>query len=54
VFPSTDLHVLSDLDVFFLMFLAGLEMDPTEIRSADRLAIVISIIAFFFHLISGT
>lgn len=27
VFPDTDLHVLSNLAVFFLMFLAGLEMD---------------------------
>jgi Kef-type K+ transport system membrane component KefB len=54
VFPSTDLHVLSDLAVFFLMFLADLEMDPCEIRRAGRLAIGISIIAFFIHPISGT
>jgi Kef-type K+ transport system membrane component KefB len=54
VFPSTDLHVLSNLAVFFLMFLAGLEMDPREIRRAGRSAIVISIIAFFIPLLSGT
>ena len=54
VLPSTDLHVLSNLAVFFLMFLAGLEMDPREIRRAGRSAIVISIIAFFIPLLSGT
>ena len=54
VLPSPDLHVLSNLAVFFLMFLAGLEMDPREIRRAGRSAIVISIIAFFIPLLSGT
>ncbi|MDQ4014733.1 MAG: cation:proton antiporter [Thermoproteota archaeon] len=54
VLPSTDLHVLSNLAVFFLMFLAGLEMDPREIRRAGRSAIVISIVAFFIPLLSGT
>jgi Kef-type K+ transport system membrane component KefB len=54
VFPSSDLHVLSDLAVFFLMFLAGLEMDPREIRRAGGSAIVISIIAFLIPLLSGT
>lgn len=54
VFPSIDLHVLSNLAVFFLMFLAGLEMDPREIRRASGPAMVISIIAFFIPLLSGT
>jgi Kef-type K+ transport system membrane component KefB len=54
VLPSTDLHVLSNLAVFFLMFLAGLEMDPREIRRSGRSAIVISMIAFFIPLLSGT
>jgi Kef-type K+ transport system membrane component KefB len=44
---NQDLGVLSDLAVFFLMLLAGLEMDPKEIRRAGRYAIVISIVAFF-------
>lgn len=44
---NQDLGVLSDLAVFFLMLLAGLEMDPKEIRKAGRYAIVISVIAFF-------
>ncbi|AFU58241.1 putative Na(+)/H(+) antiporter [Candidatus Nitrososphaera gargensis Ga9.2] len=54
VLPSTDLQVLSDLAVFFLMFLAGLEMDPKEIRRAGRSAIVISLVAFFIPLLAGT
>jgi Kef-type K+ transport system membrane component KefB len=54
VLPSTDLHVLSNLAIFFLMFLAGLEMDPREIRRAGGSAMVISIIAFFIPLLSGT
>ncbi|MDQ3968752.1 MAG: cation:proton antiporter, partial [Thermoproteota archaeon] len=54
VLPSTDLQVLSNLAVFFLMFLAGLEMDPREIRRAGGSAIVISIIAFLIPLLSGT
>jgi Kef-type K+ transport system membrane component KefB len=51
--PSPDLDVLSNLAVFFLMFLAGLEMDAREIRRAGKSALVISIIAFFIPLISG-
>jgi Kef-type K+ transport system membrane component KefB len=54
VLPSTDLHVLSNLAVFCLMFLAGLEMDPREIRRSGRSAIVISMIPFFIPLLSGT
>jgi Kef-type K+ transport system membrane component KefB len=54
VFPGPDLRVLSDIAVFFLMFLAGLEMDPKEIRRAGRSAIVISLIAFFIPLLAGT
>jgi Kef-type K+ transport system membrane component KefB len=51
--PSPDLDVLSNLAVFFLMFLAGLEMDAREIRRAGKSALVISIIAFFIPLMSG-
>jgi Kef-type K+ transport system membrane component KefB len=51
---NPELGVLSDLAVFFLMLLAGLEMDPREIRKAGRYAIVISIIAFFVPFVSGT
>jgi Kef-type K+ transport system membrane component KefB len=54
VSPSSDLQVLSDLAVFFLMFLTGLEMNPREIRKAGKSAIVISLLAFFVPLIAGT
>jgi Kef-type K+ transport system membrane component KefB len=53
VLPSTDLHVLSNLAVFFLMLLAGLEMDPHQIRKVGKPAIVISLVAFFFPLLAG-
>jgi Kef-type K+ transport system membrane component KefB len=54
VLPTSDLNVLSSLAVFFLMFLAGLEMDPREIRRAGVSSIVISILAFLIPLLSGT
>lgn len=54
VVPSADLRVLSDLAVFFLMFLTGLEMDPREIRKQGRRAMVISVLAFLVPLLSGT
>jgi len=51
---SADLQVISNLAVFFLMFLAGLEMDPREIRKAGKSAMVISLIAFFIPMLAGT
>ena len=51
--PDESLTVLSDLAVFFLMFLSGLEMDPREIRKAGISAGILSIIAFSLPLISG-
>lgn len=45
--------MLSNLPVFFLMFPAGLEMDPREIRRAGEPAMVISIIALCIPLLSG-
>lgn len=54
VTPTADLRVISDLAVFFLMFLTGLEMNPKEIRKAGKSAIVISLLAFFIPLFAGT
>jgi Kef-type K+ transport system membrane component KefB len=54
VSPTADLRVMSDLAVFFLMFLTGLEMNPKEIRKAGRSAIVISLLAFFTPFLAGT
>lgn len=53
IMPSGDLKLLSNLAVFFLMFLAGLEMNPEEIRKSGKKAIVISVIAFLIPLLSG-
>jgi Kef-type K+ transport system membrane component KefB len=53
VLPSSDLRVLSDLAVFFLMFLAGLEMNPREIRKSGRFAIVISLLAFLLRFLQA-
>jgi Na+:H+ antiporter len=53
VIPNPDLAVLSNLAVFFLMFLAGLEMNPQEIRKAGRSAIIISLFAFLIPLLAG-
>jgi Kef-type K+ transport system membrane component KefB len=51
--PTDSLTVLSDLGVFFLMFLAGLEMDPREIRKAGIRAAILSSIAFILPLVCG-
>jgi Kef-type K+ transport system membrane component KefB len=53
VIPDEDLVVLSELAVFFLMFLAGLEMHPEEIRKAGKSAIIISSLAFSLPLLGG-
>ena len=53
VVPNEDLAVLSELAVFFLMFLAGLEMHPEEIKKAGKSAIIISTIAFVLPLLGG-
>ncbi len=53
VLPNESLTVLSDLSVFFLMFLAGLEMDPREIRRAGLRSCLLSIIAFSVPMVSG-
>src|SRR6187402_3074417 len=51
--PNESLGVLSDLAVFFLMLLAGLQMDPREIRKAGLHAAVLSVIAFSIPFASG-
>src|SRR6476661_9792766 len=53
VTPSASLNVISDLAVFFLMLLAGLQMDPREIRKAGLRAGILSAIAFSLNETSG-
>jgi Kef-type K+ transport system membrane component KefB len=50
---SKDYSFLSDISVFFLMFLAGLEMDPRELRKAGKQAIIVSVFAFVTPLLAG-
>ncbi|MGQ0638407.1 MAG: cation:proton antiporter [Nitrososphaerota archaeon] len=50
---SDSLKVLTNLAVFFLMFLAGLELHPQEIRKAGKGAAIVSIAAFVIPFVSG-
>jgi len=51
--PDQSLNVISDLGVFFLMLLAGLQMDPREIRKAGLRGGVLSVIAFSLPYVGG-
>jgi Kef-type K+ transport system membrane component KefB len=51
---NSNLGVLSDLAVFFLMLLAGLEMNPRDIRRVGRYAVIISVVAFVIPFVAGT
>lgn len=44
--------VFIDLCVFFLMFIAGLELHPEEVKKAGKKAIILSILAFVIPFIS--
>ncbi len=46
--------VLTSVAVFFLMLLAGLEMDLREIKRAGKSAVVISLIAFTLPFLAGS
>lgn len=48
------LTVLSNVAVFFLMLLAGLEMNLTEIKKAGKSAIIVSLLAFVIPFIVGS
>jgi len=43
---SEPLQVVTQLGIFFLMFLAGFELHPQEIKKAGRAAAIISFVAF--------
>ena len=53
VTPTESLTVLSDLGVFFLMLLAGLQMDPREIRKAGLRGGILAVIAFSLPYVGG-
>ncbi len=51
--PDQSLNVISDLGVFFLMLLAGLQMDPREIRKAGLRGGILSVFAFSLPYVGG-
>ncbi len=53
IIPDQSLNVISDLGVFFLMLLAGLQMDPREIRKAGLSGGILSAIAFSLPFLGG-
>ena len=54
ILPNESLEVLASVAVFFLMLLAGLEMDLREIKKAGRSAVIISLMAFTIPFLTGT
>ena len=51
--PTDTFSVFKGLAVFFLMFLAGMEMNMNEIRKASKRAVIISMLAFFIPFFAG-
>jgi Kef-type K+ transport system membrane component KefB len=51
--PDESFETIINLSIFFLMFLAGLELHPDEIRRAGKNAIILSVLAFIIPFASG-
>ncbi|MGI0022334.1 MAG: cation:proton antiporter, partial [Nitrososphaeraceae archaeon] len=51
--PNESLEVVASVAVFFLMLLAGLEMDLKEVKKAGRSGVIISLIAFTVPFLAG-
>ncbi|CAD6517827.1 Sodium/hydrogen exchanger [metagenome] len=51
--PDESLETVISLSIFFLMFLAGLELHPEQIRRAGKNAIILSIFAFIIPFVGG-
>lgn len=51
--PSESFSLIIDLAVFFLMFLAGLELRSEDIKSAGRDSLILSILAFVVPFVGG-
>jgi Kef-type K+ transport system membrane component KefB len=51
--PDDSFEVIVNLSIFFLMFLAGLELDLEVMRKAGRNAIILSVIAFIVPFAGG-
>ncbi|MEE9242339.1 MAG: cation:proton antiporter, partial [Nitrosopumilaceae archaeon] len=44
--PSESFKVITDVAIFFLMFLAGLHLRPEEILKAGKHSVILSVLAF--------
>jgi len=51
--PNDTMTVLANVAVFFLIFMAGLELKLSEIRKASKSALVLAVIGFTIPFISG-
>jgi Kef-type K+ transport system membrane component KefB len=51
--PDETLHVLSELGIFFLMFYAGLETNPFELKRMTRPSFFVAVGGFIFPFLSG-
>jgi Kef-type K+ transport system membrane component KefB len=51
--PDESLETVINLSIFFLMFLAGLELHPEQIRKAGKNAIILSVLAFIVPFVGG-
>lgn len=51
--PDESLETIINLSIFFLMFLAGLELHPEEIRRAGKNAIILSVLSFVIPFVSA-
>ena len=51
--PDETITVLSELGVFFLMFYAGLETNPFELKRMTKMSVIVAIGGFFLPFFSG-
>ena len=54
IHTDESLNILGSVAVFFLMIVAGLEMDLREIKKASKSAVIISLIAFTVPFLTGS
>ena len=53
IHPDETLHVLSELGIFFLMFYAGLETNPFELKRMTKPALIVAIGGFILPFLLG-
>ena len=53
IHPDETLKVLSELGVFFLMFYAGLQTNPYDMKKAGKAALSTGVLGFLFPFLGG-